>query len=111
MKNNKKNILKNAVITFTICFILFVNQAYSDYNYYKVYPKEELVEFFSMTETLLLIFEQSLLMSIRQTIIFVPILAILEKTKINNIMKIIITVVLTFSISFMFVLLSYRNTF
>ena len=101
MKEKIKKILLNSVIIFIICFlVLFVYQAYEQYTYYSAYSKEELEEFFSMKDTLRWLLSQSLYWSIGQMIIFVPILAILEKTKIKNIFKIIITLVLTFIISF-----------
>ena len=46
-----------------------------------------------------------------QMIIFVPILTILEKTKIKNIFKIIITLALTFIISFIYMISNLTITF
>lgn len=112
MKEKIKKILLNSIIIFIICFVfLFMFQAYQDYEFYSVYSKEDLEQFFSMKNVLLWDFNQSLYWSIRQMIIFVPILAILEKAKIKNIVKIIITLVLTFIISFVYVLLNLTITF
>ena len=90
---------------------LFIFQAYQDYEYYSVYNKEDLAQFFSMKKVLLWDLQQSLYWSIRQMIIFVPILAILEKTKFKNIAKLIITLVLTFIISFIYIMLNLTITF
>ena len=91
MKEKIKKILLNSVIIFIVCFlILFIFQTYEDYNYYSEYSKEELADFFSMKDTLLWNLNQSLYLSIGQMIIFVPILAILEKTKIKNILEVLI---------------------
>lgn len=115
MKDKKDRIrqnLLNFIIIFIICFLfIFIFQAYEDYNYYSVYPKEELVEFFSMKDTLLWNLKQSLYWSIMQMIIVIPILAILEKTKFKNNVKIIITLVLTFIISFICLMLNLTITF
>ena len=90
-----------------MCFLfLFIFQTYQDYEYYSVYSKEDLAQFFSMKKVVLWDLKQSFYWSIRQIIIFVPILLILEKTKIKNIAKIIITLVLTFIISFIYIMLN-----
>lgn len=107
MKENIKKILLNSIIIFIMCFLfLFIFQTYQDYEYYSVYSKEDLAQFFSMKKVLLWDLKQSFYWSIRQIIIFVPILLILEKTKIKNIAKIIITLVLTFIISFIYIMLN-----
>lgn len=112
MKENIKKILLNSIIIFIMCFLfLFIFQAYQDYEYYSVYSKEDLAQFFSMKKVLLWDLKQSFYWSIRQIIIFVPILLILEKTKIKNIAKIIITLVLTFIISFIYIMLNLIITF
>lgn len=112
MKENIKKILLNSIIIFIICFLfLLIFQAYQDYEYYSAYSKEDLAQFFSMKKVLLWDLQQSLYWSIRQMIIFVPILAILEKTKIKNIVKIIITLILTFIISFIYIMLNLTITF
>ena len=47
MKENIKKILLNSIIILIICFwLLFIIQAYQDYEYYSVYSKEDLAEFF-----------------------------------------------------------------
>lgn len=112
MKENIKKVLFNSIIIFIICFsFLFIFQAYQDYEYYSVYSKEDLAHFFSMKEVLLKSLKQSLCLSISQIIVFVPILAILEKTKIKNIIKIFITLILTFIISFVYIMLNLTITF
>ena len=111
-KKKIKTILLNSVVIFIICFLfLFIYQAYEEYDYYSIYSKEELAEFFSMKDTLVWILDRSLHWSIMQMIIFVPILIILEKTKIKNIFKIIITLVLTFIISFLYIISNFTYTF
>ncbi len=112
MKEKIKNILSNSIIIFIICFLfLFIFQVYQDYNYYRVYSKEELAEFFSIKDTVLWNLKQLLYWSITQMIIVVPILAILEKTKIKNSIKIMITLILTFIISFIYIILNFTITF
>ena len=112
MQEKLKKILLNSIIIFIICFLfLFIFQAYQDYEYYSVYNKEDLAQFFSMKKVLLWDLQQSLYWSIRQMIIFVPILAILEKTKFKNIAKLIITLVLTFIISLIYIMLNLTITF
>ena len=112
MKENIKKILLNSVIILIICFwLLFIIQAYQDYEYYSVYSKEDLAEFFSMKKVLFGNLQKSFYWNVRQMIIFVPILAILEKTKFKNIVKIIITLVLTFIISFIYLMLNLTITF
>ena len=112
MQEKLKKILLNSIIIFIICFLfLFIFQTYQDYEYYSVYNKEDLAQFFSMKKVLLWDLQQSLYWSIRQMIIFVPILAILEKTKFKNIAKLIITLVLTFIISFIYIMLNLTITF
>lgn len=108
MKENIKRILINSIIIFIICFLfLFIFQAYQNYEYYSVYSKED----FSVKEVLLWDLGQSLYWVIRQMIIFVPILAILEKIKIRNIFKIIISLVITFIISFIYIMSNMTITF
>lgn len=108
MKENIKRILINSIIIFIICFLfLFIFQAYQNYEYYSVYSKED----FSVNEVLLWDLGQSLYWGIRQMIIFVPILAILEKIKIRNIFKIIISLVITFIISFIYIMSNMTITF
>ena len=112
MQAKLNKILFNSIIIFIICFLfLFIFQAYQGYEYYSVYNKEDLAQFFSMKKVLLWDLQQSLYWSIRQMIIFVPILAILEKTKFKNIAKLIITLVLTFIISFIYIMLNLTITF
>jgi len=112
MKENIKKIVLNSIIIFIICFLfLFIFRVHQDYEYYSVYDKEELAEFFSMKEILLWDLNQALSWSIRQMIIFVPILAILEKTKMKNIVKIIITLIITFIISFIYIFSNFSITF
>lgn len=110
MKESIKKILFNSIIIFIICFLLlFIYLLYQDYNYYLGYIN--LPESFSMKKVFLWNLNQSLIWSIRQIIIFVPILAILEKTKIKNIVKIIITLILTFIISFIYIMSNFTITF
>ncbi len=112
MKENMKEILLNAIIIFIICFLfLFITQLYQSYEYYSVYSKEDLAGFFSMKKEVLFELGQALYWSIRQMVIFVPILVILEKTKIKNIFKLIITLILTVIISFVYIMLNLKIPF
>lgn len=61
MKENIKKILLNSIVIFIICFLfIFIFQAYEDYEYYSVYNKEDLAQFFSMKKVLLGNLQQSL---------------------------------------------------
>ncbi len=112
MKEKMKKILLNSAVIFIICFLLlFIFQSYETYNYYSEYPKEELAEIFSMKDTLLWNLNKSMYLSIMQMIIYVPILTILEKTKIKNIFKIVITLIVTFIISFIYMICNLTITF
>lgn len=112
MQEKLKKILLNSIIIFIICFLfLCIFQIYQDYKYYSVYSKEDLVQFFSVKKMLFWNLQQSLYWSVRQMIIFVPILAILERTKIKNFFKLIITLGLTFIISLIYIMLNLTIVF
>ena len=104
MKNSNK-LLTNIIIVTVICFLAFFSlMLYQDYEYYSVYDKSELMEFFSMGQTILHNINVSSFWCCIQMIVTVPLLYFFEKTKIKNITKIVITLTLTFAISFLFVL-------
>ena len=50
-------------------FFLFIFQAYQDYEYYGIYNKKQLAQFFSVKKVLFHNLQQSLYWSIRQMII------------------------------------------
>ena len=112
MNEEIKKILLNSIIIFIICFLLlFIFLTHQVYEFYSIYSKEDLERFISIKEELFWNLKLSLYWSIRQMIIFVPILAILEKTKLKNILKITITLVLTFIISFIYIISNLTITF
>ena len=108
MKELVKNVLINCVIVFGICFLLLtLYMSYQEYGYYSEYSKEELASFFSMKETILRNLEYSLLTTVKQMIIFVPALAILEKVNIKRSTKIIIALVLTVVVTYLYILSNF----
>ena len=111
-KKRIKSILLNSILVFIICLVCtFSYSLYQDYEYYSVYSKEELAEFFSMKDTVLWELKQALSWSIMQMIIYVPILAILEKRKIGIWKKLFITLALVGIISFLYIMLNLTITF
>lgn len=107
VKFNYKKFLINVLIVYSVCFILlFLFLLHQDYEYYSVYDREELMEFFSMKDTILFDFRQTLSFSIRQMIIYVPVLAVFEKIKMKRWLKIILTLIITGILSFFFILFS-----
>ncbi len=112
MRASIKNIILNCVIVLAISFLLlFVYQLYENYNYYSEYSKEELAKFFSMKETILFNLKQSLYVSISQMIVFVPALTILEKVKIKRFSKIVLALVLTVVVTYIYMLSTFKFEF
>lgn len=106
IKSNNKT-LKLCLIVFIICFIgMFSLLLCQSYEYYSSYDKEDLLEFFSMKDTIAYYFEQALFWSVRQMIIYVPLLIILSETKIKSFWKVIISLIVTFIGSVIFIFLS-----
>jgi drug/metabolite transporter (DMT)-like permease len=111
-KKRIKSILLNSILVFIICLVCtFSYSLYQDYEYYSVYSKEELAEFFSMKDTVLWELKQALSWNIMQMIIYVPILAILEKRKIGIWKKLFITLALVGIISFLYIMSNLTITF
>lgn len=99
-----KRVFLNSLIVFAIFFTLsVVYDLKRDYAFYSAYDKETLSSFFSMKDELWFIVRSSLYWTLQQAIIFVPILLILELTKMKNIFKIILTVVITAIVSIIFI--------
>ena len=68
-KKRIKSILLNSILVFIICLVCkFSYSLYQDYEYYSVYSKEELAEFFSMKDMVLGELKQALSWSIMQMI-------------------------------------------
>lgn len=112
MKETVKNVIINCIIVFGICFLLFtLYEGYQEYGYYSKYSKEDLANFFSMKEIILWNLERSLFVTVKQMIIFVPALAILEKINIKRSTKIIIALALTVIITYLYILSNFNFTF
>ena len=105
MNDKMKNILKNILIVFVIFFfILLAIQLYQDYEYYSVYDKEELAEFFSMKDTILWDMKQAFSWSIAQLIFSIPIISFLELGNKKNIIKVIVALALTIILAIIYVI-------
>jgi hypothetical protein len=112
MKKKKKQLFLNIVLVFGLCFsLLFLLQAYQDYNFYRVYSIKELAEYFSMSKTLIWYVSQALYWSMLQMIIFVPVLILLEKTTLKNVYKILIALCITFIFSIIYLIRNLTFTF
>ena len=96
-----KSILRNVLIIFAVCFtILLVIQLKQDYEYYSVYDKEDLKEWFSMSDTIMHDMEHAFSYSLILSLISVPILSIMQFISKKNIVRILIgiAVVVIFAI-------------
>lgn len=96
-----KSILKNVLIIFAVCFtILLIIQLKQDYEYYSVYDKEDLKEWFSMSDTIMYDMEQAFSYSLVLSLISIPILSIMQFVSKKNIVRILIgiAVVVIFAI-------------
>jgi hypothetical protein len=124
MKKSIVNILINSLAVFAICFtLLFLFQAYESYDFYSAYSKEDLAEFFSLKEEMLFIFYQSFTYSFFLTIVFVPVLTILEvilgktklfnseKSKMSNVWKILIAIGIAVVASIIYVIANFSIQF
>ena len=101
-ENSKiKSILKNVLIVFAVCFtILLIIQLKQDYEYYSVYDKEDLKEWFSMSDTIMHDMGQAFSYSLVLSLISIPILSIMQFVSKKNIVRILIgiAVVVIFAI-------------
>jgi len=124
MKKSIINILINSLVVFAICFtLLFLFQSHQTYDFYSGYSKESLAEFFSLKETILFISQQSFTYSIFLTIVFVPVLTILEvilgktklfnseKSKMSNVWKILIALGIAVVASIVYVIANFSLQF
>lgn len=92
MKQNLKKIIINSIIVFIICFVsLFVLTLTIEFSSGAI--------FFSI------------FWSRKQMIIAIPILAILEKTRIKNTWKIILTLIIILIISIIYMISNFTVTF
>ena len=91
-ENSKiKSILKNVLIVFAVCFtILLIIQLKQDYEYYSVYDKEDLKEWFSMSDTIMHDMGQAFSCSLVLSLISIPILSIMQFVSKKNIVRILI---------------------
>lgn len=109
MKEKTNNVLYNILIVFIIFFLsLSLYFLYSSYEYYSVYPKEELLEFFSIKKVLIHDLGRAFSLSVCQMIISVPILVVFKEFKLKNIGKIIIATLITFIIAFIFFIYTFK---
>lgn len=112
MKDSIKRVVINVVITVILIFILAASYLLkSSYEYYSVYTKEELAEFFSLKSTILHDLSQALQMTVLQMLIIVPAHIILQKFKIKNFIRIIIATILSMIFMFIFFMLNFSLTF
>jgi len=87
---NLKNVILNSLIVFIISLAIWsILDLYSDYSYYKAV---NMYGYHLTGEQLFRIFRLALYWSVRQSIIFIPLLIILEKTKLYRILKIVIAI-------------------
>ena len=96
-----KSILRNVLIIFAVCFtILLIIQLKQDYEYYSVYDKEDLKEWFSMSDTIMHDMGQAFSYSFVLSLISIPILSIMQFVSKKNIVRILIgiAVVVIFAI-------------
>ena len=108
----RKSILLNTLLVFIICFLCtFSFFLFQDYEYYSVYSKEDLAEFFSMKKTVLWDLKQALTWSVMQLIIYVPIVDVLEKRNIKIWKKLLIILPIVAIITFVFIMLNLSITF
>lgn len=121
-----KKVLFNSMIIFLICFFgSFLIMTYQDYQYYSVYSREELAEFFSMKKELIWNMQQALSLSTNVMVIVIPILLIVEKIDKNiesknsdkkrnyknNIKKFLITIGLTSLIIYIYLIFNLKIEF
>ena len=105
MKKRSYGVLFKSVIMFLIIFlIIFLYYVNTEYSYYSVYSKEELSKFFSMEDTLSWIFRQSILYSIMSGIIYVPVIIVLEKTKLPTFPILIFTLIVTIIVAIIYII-------
>lgn len=107
-----KSILKNVLIIFAVCFtILLVIQLKQDYEYYSVYDKEDLKEWFSMSDTIMHDMEHAFSYSLVLSLISVPILSIMQFVSKKNIVRILIGIVAVVIFAIVYFILNFEIVF
>lgn len=107
-----KSILRNVLIIFAVCFtILLVIQLKQDYEYYSVYDKEDLKEWFSMSDTIMHDIEHAFSYSLVLSLISVPILSIMQFVSKKNIVRILIGIVAVVIFAIVYFILNFEIVF
>lgn len=112
MKEKIKRIILNSVIIFIIFFmLLLIFQVWQDFKFYGAYSNEDFERFFSVKDILGWDLQQSFFWGLKQLAISLPIFSLLELTKMKNIYKIIIALILIFIINLVILRLTFSITF
>ena len=107
-----KSILRNVLIIFAVCFtILLVIQLKQDYEYYSVYDKEDLKEWFSMSDTIMHDMEHVFSYSLILSLISVPILSIMQFISKKNIVRILIGIAVVVIFAIAYFIVNFEITF
>lgn len=107
-----KSILRNVLIIFAVCFtILLVIQLKQDYEYYSVYDKEDLKEWFSMSDTIMHDMEHAFSYSLVLSLISVPILSIMQFVSKKNIVRILIGIAAVIIFAIVYFILNFEIVF
>ena len=112
-ENSKvKSILKNVLIVFAVCFtILLIIQLKQDYEYYSVYDKEDLKEWFSMSDTIMHDMGQAFSYSLVLSLISIPILSIMQFVSKKNIVRILIGIAAVIIFAIVYFILNFEIVF
>jgi len=111
MKEKTKRVLLNTLYIFLLAILYFFTfQTYQDYNYYRTYYQGNFIGFLSMRNVLIWNFNRALYLSIMQSVIYIPILILLEKSKMQNMSKIILTLTLTFFITIIYISINFVSS-
>lgn len=112
-ENSKiKSILKNVLIVFAVCFtILLIIQLKQDYEYYSVYDKEDLKEWFSMSDTIMYDMGQAFSYSLVLSLISIPILSIMQFVSKKNIVRILIGIAAVIIFAIVYFILNFEIVF
>ena len=112
-ENSKiKSILKNVLIVFAVCFtILLIIQLKQDYEYYSVYDKEDLKEWFSMSDTIMHDMGQAFSYSLVLSLISIPILSIMRFVSKKNIVRIWIGIAAVIIFAIVYFILNFEIVF
>ena len=112
-ENSKiKSILKNVLIVFAVCFtILLIIQLKQDYEYYSVYDKEDLKEWFSMSDTIMHDMGQAFSYSFVLGLISAPILSIMQFVSKKNIVRILIGIAAVILFAIVYFILNFEIVF